>query len=167
MIVQIMALKRPRSMCVPNTMTCHKHLQVSKSLQNSIWHPVHSFIVLQTARQYCTGTQSEKSSRTCCVLTGVLDLRFFEKPAQLSLGRLGLGKVLGSHGKGWTGRSFMDPCTCSLPHRGKCCWPQHACWSETDCHTMTFWFPPKCFSSVTSRSNLRPDRNRQPYSCHT
>ena len=138
MIVQLMALKRPRSMCVPNTMTWHRHLQVSERLQNIIWHPIHDFIVLRTARQCCTGTQSDKSSRTCCALTGALGLRFFEKPAQFSLSRLGLGKDLGSHCKGWTGRTFMDPCTCSLPHRGKCCWLQHACCSETDCHTMKF-----------------------------
>ncbi len=81
-------------------------------------------------------TKRQRSSRTCCVLTGALDLGFFEKPAQLNLGRLGLGTVLGSHCKGWTGRTFMDPYTCSLPHRGVCCWLQHAHFSEKDCHTM-------------------------------
>ena len=120
MIVQLMALKRPRSMCVRNTMAWHRHLQVSERLQNSRWHPTYDFIVLQTARQCCTGTQSEQSNRTCCILTGALGLRFFEKPAQFSLSRLGLDKVPGSHCNGLTGRNFIDPCACSLAHRGKC-----------------------------------------------
>ena len=117
-----MALKRSRSMCVRHTMAWHRHLQVSERLQNSRWHPTYDFIVLQTARQCCTGTQSEQSNRTCCILTGALGLRFFEKPAQFSLSRLGLDKVPGSHCSGLTGRNFIDPCACSLAHRGKCCW---------------------------------------------
>jgi len=121
-----------------NTVTKRRHLQLSKRLHISNWHPTQNIIVLQTARQCCTGTQSEKSSIACCILTGALGLPFLEKPAQFSLSRLGLGRLLGSHCKGFTGWTFMDLCTCSLPHRGKCCLLQHACLPETDCYTMKF-----------------------------